>query len=156
MSYILPAVWARVERLYFEGELSLRQIAKVCEISPVSLHKRIKVRGWPPHDKLELDGDASVRARLRRAIASKLSRLEKRMEKPDTDTATDSERQAREFGSLIATVDKLDGKESAWRRSLISTPMDASTAADNGEDHVDQWRAELAQRIARLGARGNG
>lgn len=157
MSYILPATWARVERLYFEGEVSLADIAVRCGISRSSLRNRVVTKGWPSHRTLELDGGSSERARLRRAIANKLTRLEKRMDKPDTDNATDSERQTREFGSLMATVDKLDSKEGAWKRSLLTTPAEEnSTTADEGNTNVEHWRAELAQRIARLGARRHG
>jgi len=151
MGYVLPAKWARVERMYFEGEHLLKDIAATCDVSLSALRKRIKTRGWPPLRTLELSGDASVRARLRRAIAAKLTRLEKRMEKPDTDTATDSERQAREFASLMTTVDKLDAKEATWKGTLITTPTDDTIAPPaQGEDHVQKWREELARRIHRL------
>ena len=156
-NYILPATWAKVERMYFEGAATLTKIASDCEISLSSLRKRIKTRGWPSLRTLELDGASSERARLRGIIANKLTRLETRMKTPDTETATDSERQSREFGSLMTTVDKLDAKEGVWKRTLITTPAsEIASDATQGEDHVDQWRAELAQRISRLGTKWNG
>lgn len=157
MSYILPALWARAERLYFEGETTLAEIAKICCMTRGTLHNRARKRGWPPHPQLELDGATSERARIRRIINSKLDRLEKRMDKPDTENATDSERQSREYGSLMATVEKLDAKEGAWKRSLLTTPTEDDSGASNiGDNHVEQWRAELARRIARLAPVGNG
>ena len=151
MSCILPAQWALAERLYFEGETSVADIAKRCGMVAATLRRRAKARGWPPHNTLELDGSASERARLRRVIARKLTRLEARMEKPDTDNAADSDRQTREYGSLLTTVEKLDAKESGWKRTTMATPtQDPSNTNNHGDNHVEQWRAELARRIARL------
>ena len=121
----IPKTWARIERLYFEGEFSIIEIAKTCGIHPDTIYGRAKKLKWPPHATLQLEGGFSERATLRRAIVLKLKHLEKRMHLPDTATPTDSERQAREYATVLNTIDKRDAKEGAGRRSLITTTPEA-------------------------------
>lgn len=157
MTFISPATWGRVERLYFEGELTLKEIAARCGVSGRALSKRAKKLGWPSYQSLRLDGAASERARLRRLIEKKLTHLESRMDKPESLTEGESERHTRQFSSLLGSVTKMDDQEGDWRGKLMTTPVPAeATAAGNpmqGADNVEQWRQELARRIARL-ARG--
>ena len=158
MTRILPAAWARAERLYFEGETHLKDIAAACAMSLSSLRKRAQSRNWPPLSKLDLDGATSERVQLRRTIVKKLNHLETRMDQADTATPTDSERQSREYSSLLASVEKLDAKENAWKTKLISaeagtdSTAEAAAPAPLGDTNVEHWRADLAQRIARLRA----
>jgi hypothetical protein len=153
MRYLLPSVWAEVERLYFEGVLSVGEIAAKVDIRRDSIYKRAKSRGWPTHRQLRVDGTSSERAVLRRIIAKKLAKLEARMDDSEPATEADSERQVRSVASLLNSVDKLDVKEKNWRDKII-TPSTGKPAAANtisyGEDDVEQWRAELARRINAL------
>ena len=151
-----PATWARVQQLYFEGEFSVPEIAKKFEMSPDTLHRHAKKMKWPPHTALSLEGGFSQRAILRRTIDLKLKHLEKRMQDPDTATPTDSERQAREYASLLGTLGKLDAKEETWRASMLPETDKQKDAVTNGDDNVEQWRHELAERINRLSAKRNG
>ena len=148
-----PKTWAQVQQLYFEGEFSIIEIAGQFAMSPDTIYSRAKKMKWPVHASLRLEGGFSQRAILRRAIDLKLKHLEKRMQEPDTATATDSERQAREYASLLNTIDKLDAREKNWREQVMPGSADAPAAPDYGDDNVDQWRLELAKRIASLGAK---
>ncbi len=152
MSRVLPANWARAERLYFEGATHLTAIAADCTMSVGTLRKRARERNWPPfYSKLEISSGTSERATLRRIIVKKLVHLEKRMDQPDTDTATDSERGSREYASLLTSVEKIDGKEATWRGAVISdTASITAQEAQPGQSQVAQWRIELAERITRL------
>ena len=148
-----PAVWAKVERLYFEGELGVTAIGKQCGVKRDSIYRRAKRLKWPPHRSLRLEGGSSERATLRRTIALKLAHLEARMKKPDTATPIESERQAREYASLLGTIDKLDSKEKTWRATVMPEPEHQQADANRGDDNVEHWRQELARRIASLGAK---
>ena len=158
MKYILPSTWAEAEKLYFEGECSMSEIARRCDMHRATILARAKKFNWPNHASLRLGGAVSERAALRRAIALKLTHLETRMQKTDDTNAADSERQAREYASLLNTIEKLDVKERTWRQSLMLVPKDNQLASESieGDDNVEQWRAELARRIARLGAQWQG
>ena len=94
MRTILPSTWAKVERLYFEGEFSIAEIAKACKINPNTIYLRAQKFNWPPHGSLRLEGAVSERAVLRRIIVAKLNQLETRMEDPEAKPS-DDERSAR-------------------------------------------------------------
>ena len=148
-----PKTWAAVEQLYFEGEFSIIEIAEQHQMATDTIYARAKKMKWPPHGALRLEGGFSQRAILRRAIDLKLKHLEKRMQDPDTATPTDSEKQAREYGSLLNTIDKLDAKEKAWRATVMPQTENTQADATHGDDNVEQWRHELARRIASLSAK---
>ena len=155
MRTILPATWALAERLYFEGEFSIAEIAERCKMNRNTLYARAKNHNWPLHPSIRLEGAVSERAVMRRIIMAKLNQLETRMEDPAAKPA-DDERSARAMASLLTTVDKLDAKDSAWREKIIQSPADDPSSADanaqtHGADNVDQWRRELVRRIASLG-----
>jgi len=152
---ITPKTWAKAEREYFEGEFSISEIAKHCECNPATLYARAKKLKWPPHASLRLEGGFSERASLRRIIAGKLTQLEKRMKDPEIASDADTERQVRAAASLLGTVDKLDAKEKTWRETVMPASADGPAAPDYGDDNVDQWRRDLAKRIASLGAKWN-
>ena len=155
MSRVLPVQWALAERLYFEGATHLKDIAVKSGMSLSTLRKRASERNWPPlYTKLQIDGATSERAALRRTIEKKLNHLEKRMDLPDTDNATDSERGSREYASLLTTIEKLNTKDESWRGKVISdTAATAAQDAPPDQSQVAQWRIELAERITRLAAR---
>ena len=133
MASLLPVQWAQAERLYFEGATRLKDIAAECKMSLSSLRKCARARNWPLHSQLQLDGATSERAKLRRLIEKKLNRLETRMDQPDTDNATDSERGSREYASLLTTFEKLNTKDESWRGKVISDTA-ATTAQDAQPD----------------------
>lgn len=149
MKYILPATWAKVERLYFEGEFSVIEIAKQCAINRNTIYARATDLGWPPHAELRLDGAVSERAVMRRIIMAKLKQLETRMEDPEAKPA-DDERSARAVAKLQTSIEKLDTKEKAWRERIMSGTINSSGAALYGDDDVADWRQDLAERIAKL------
>ena len=161
MAQTLPADWAVAKRMYFSGEHTLQAIAKACRVTKKALEAHARAMNWPAHDQLQLDGASAERSILRRIIKKKLDRLEKRMDTDETAgataTATDSERQSREFASILSTVDKLDAKEEAWLETLAEAPADPLAAApahaQYGDGDVEHWRQELAQRIKKLSAR---
>ena len=77
------------------------------------------------------------------------------MNDPELRTDADNERQTRAVASLANSVEKLDATENAWRDKVIQSASDTpalTAAAPYGDDNVDQWRRELARRIASLGA----
>jgi len=153
MRSLPPSVWMQIERLYFEGELSVVAIAEQAKINPNTIYARAARRGWPPRSKLRLDGASSERAKLRRIINAKLDRLEKRMADPEPLTEADSDRQTRSVASLAASLGKLDGKEDAWREKVMTEVAQGTPTggyASYGDDDVEQWRLELAKRIAAL------
>ncbi len=155
MRTIRPSTWAKAERLYFEGEFSIAEIASQCEINRNTLYLRAQKFNWPPHASLRLEGAVSERAVLRRIIVAKLKQLETRMEDPEAKP-TDDERSTRAFASLLTTFDKLDAKEAAWREKVMPGSTDTpagTTTSPYGDDNVADWRQELADRIASLGAR---
>jgi hypothetical protein len=159
MAYITPAQWARVEQLYFEGELKPAEIAKTCGVSIHSMRARARAEGWPRHRSLRLDGAHLERARLRRIIRKKLELLESRMEGADTLTSSaDSERQTKEISALHANSEKLRDRTEDWRGAAIgrSRPVAAEPAAPApmSPEEANQWRMELAERVKRLAARG--
>ena len=149
MKYVTPATWLQAERLYFEGELNLSDIATRLDINGATLYRRAKKLKWPPHSQLYLHGAISERAALRRIITKKLAQLETRMEDPDAKPA-DDERSARTVASLMGSVEKLDAKEDAWRERIMSGTINTSGAALYGDDDVADWRQDLAERIAKL------
>ena len=152
----IPAkTWALAEREFFEGEFSIIEIAKHCKMHPDTLYARAKKLKWPPHASLRLEGGFSERATLRRIIAGKLKQLEKRMKDPEKASDADNERQTRAAASMLNSIDKLDAKEKTWREKVMPGSTDAPAAPDYGDDNVDQWRRDLAKRIASLGAKWN-
>jgi AcrR family transcriptional regulator len=149
LKYVTPATWLQAERLYFEGELTLTEIAIKLDINPATIHRRAKRLKWPPHSRLYLHGAISERAVLRRIINKKLAQLEKRMEDPEAKPV-DDERSARVVASLMTSVEKLDVREDTWRERIMSGPAQPASAATYGDDDVADWRQELAERIAKL------
>jgi SAM-dependent MidA family methyltransferase len=160
MAQIPPAKWAEVERHYFEGCLTLVEIGAKAGVRPDTILNRAKKLGWPPYSSLRVATVSSERARLRALIGKKLEHLEARMKDPELITDADTERQTRAVASLLNSVEKLDAKETAWRDKVIQAATDdpppaksAANAQPNGACHVDQWRRELARRIASLAAK---
>lgn len=153
MPMISPSVWARIERLYFEGELSVAAISRQEKVATNTIYLRAKARGWPARGKLRLDVASSERATLRRIIIAKLEKLEKRMADPETATDADSGRQTRSLATLANSLEKLNTKEEVWREKVMPEAAQAQPAdgyASYGDDDVEQWRLDLAKRIAAL------
>jgi AcrR family transcriptional regulator len=157
MAAASPAHWALVEQLYYEGKLTIKQIAETCGVPVQSIYLRAKKLKWPPVKERKPAPASNERAMLRRIINMKLAALEKRMENPETTTPADNERDARAFASLLTSVGKLNDTEAAERDATLaefSTKQTADAAAPSyGDADVEQWRHELARRIASLGAR---
>ncbi|MEZ5776030.1 MAG: hypothetical protein R3D33_15390 [Hyphomicrobiaceae bacterium] len=96
-----------------------------------------------------------LRTRLYRAIDRKLTMIEQRLSAGRETSAADSEREARELGALIRSLERLEAGEQvrgpgegAGIRRVSGTP-----AAGEVND-AERWRAELARRISRLREQG--
>jgi len=148
--------WALAERLYFEGKLTIAKIAEQCQVSVNGISHRASKFGWPRVKERGRRAASPERAMLRRIINKKLAALEKRMEDPETTNPADNERDARAFSSLLGSVDKLDAEEAARREAAAAALTDhqlTAKAAPYGDADVEQWRHELARRIASLSAK---
>lgn len=151
---ILPAAWAKAERLYFEGETGLADIGEKCGINRTTLYRHARKHNWPDHATLRVHASDSERAALRRIIIKKLAAMEKRMNDPQAETGAvdDTGRDARAVASLLGSINKLDVTEKTWREEIFTTPTDDPLAA-YGDDNVADWRAEIARRLESLGAK---
>ncbi len=153
----LPATWVKVERLYLEGQLSVAQIAEQCQVASSNIYSRAKKYAWSRSGSPGANQAPPEHIQLRRLIGKKIANLEKRMDDPDTTTPAENERDVRAVASLLNSLVKLDAKQDARRDAVIRSSTDnaptSSTAMNYGDENVDQWRHELARRIASLSAK---
>jgi len=54
--------WEQAERLYRQGEISVREIARQASVSEGAVRKRAKAQGWSREPATQIDVDAEVEA----------------------------------------------------------------------------------------------
>lgn len=156
-----PPDWATLRALYETGGVTLREVAEASGATLGALKSRSRREGWrkagPTGRRPDTERSKAAKStsdlprRLRALVDRKLRKLEERMEtQPDT-TAADSEREAREIGALIRNFERLEalgGAEPAGGPQRAAAGFGQEQAV-RGTD-AEQWRSELARRIARL------
>lgn len=90
--------------------------------------------------------DAELIARLYNAMDAKLKRLEARMETNEEVSASESERETRELGSMIRSFEKVTAFAAAIKGRVDKGRKKPAVAAGDAE----RMREEIAQRLERV------
>ncbi len=164
--------WAAVERAYVSGEETVAAIARRHKTSPSTIRSHASRNGWsrasgkasPPapvdEDRdLHLAERQRIARRLTKAIDRILAKMENRMaheKKKGTEptTAADQERDSRLVHSLIRSLEKV----TEFEADLDKAGSGRADAADARAfaDEAERVRAEIAERLARLGGASPG
>lgn len=166
------AFWAGAKYDFLHSDMSIRRIAEKHVVSEGTLRHRIKAWGWvrviptqrvKPGPKLKRpepcygtgpNAEALHRkrivARLFRVLDYKMRLLEERManevrEGAAPQSAADTERDVRSFGSLMQIYAKLAALDDAARGAEQGSAAGMRTMED-----AEQFRRELARRLERL------
>jgi hypothetical protein len=145
--------WAAIGRQFRAGRVTIAVIAARFGVSPSAIRRMAKERGWVRKTHpVTAQSNAEIRQRLRDLIERKLEQLEERLMSDESDSPADSERQARELGTLIRNHARLEQMEEAAARQAAIGGGKSGENGNRGEegDDAERWRKELAERIARL------
>lgn len=173
--------WAGPKYDFLHSGMSIRRIAEKHVVTEGTLRHRIKAWGWvrvaptqrvKPGPKLKRpepcygtgpNAQALYRkrivARLFRVLDHKMRLLEERManevrEGATLQSAADTERDVRSFGSLMQIYAKLAALDDAARGAMGAEQGSAAEGARTSDD-ADQLRRDLALRLERLNQAGN-
>ena len=167
MARLTKADWTAVRRAYVSGEETIVAIAERHKTTPSAVRSHASRNGWVRKSSLaaaaaEAVDDRNIHLAERRRLARRLTtaidrilaKMEKRMvreKRKDAEptTAADQERDSRLVHSLIRSLEKVTEFEADLERpdSGKSDAPDARAFADEAE----RARAEIAERLARLG-----
>jgi hypothetical protein len=146
--------WEAVRHDYEAGQRTVDEICAAHGLSACRLYRRRVRDGWllrqPARSKAGNQRELS--ARLAAALDRKMRQYEKRMSRTAaSDSAADSERDARTLNTLVRLFEKLTALQYAAPppvKARGSGPLGPTTAKDT--DAPDTLRGELARRLERL------
>lgn len=172
MARLTKVDWAAVERAYVAGEETIAALASRLGTTTSAVSSRASRKGWkrsngaartkaPPDDdrNVHLAERRRLTRRLTTAIDRILAKMENRMAsekkrgaKPTS--AADQERDSRMVHSLIRSLEKVTEFEAELERpdGGGDNAADARALADEAE----QFRRDIAERLARLGGAAPG
>lgn len=127
------------------------EIARRFGVSSQTVGRNARKFGWKRPD-LRRPPQPALRDRLKTLIEQKVSHLENSIANGEELSVSERERQSREIGSLVRSVEQIDTQAGKGARQQAGKrPAKGKQAGPNGgDDDAERWRKEIAQRLARL------
>ena len=147
--------WNEIRHDYYESPLKVEELCRRNGISVSQLYRRIRRDGW----RRRVEGNSAwgtsawsaehgmpkaLLVRLRNAISRRIRMIEKRSHGTAlSETALESERQARAIGALIKALDQV--------MTLEKRLTQATAKPDNDNEGDDAaWRSRLVETLEQL------
>lgn len=162
-------LWGAVKRAYEAGAETIAHICATYQISAGRLRRRAKRDGWRRRKtsagqrkrtagtkKRSSESSGNNRAQLVRRLYARLAHhmtlAERDGAQEGEGSEADRERRARTLSTLARTLEKLIELERGLKQANgETTGAAAGKAGSSAPDDLEQFRNNLAQRIARLG-----
>lgn len=149
--------WGVIAGDYAAGLLTVPQICEAHAVSKATLYNRAKAEGWPLRQASAALALRRSRVRLTKrllsALDAKLAQFEHRMaEITASETAADSERDARTLHTLLRMLERLREMAEAGGEKRRGRPPKAAagTTTDIKPHEAERIRDDLARRLERL------
>ncbi len=169
-----PEKIAEVRKLYEGTDVPVRDLAAICGLGVTTFQKRVNLWGWKGRKLRMQDYDRAAKAeveairevsraavtiaeneslidRVRAAVEREIVAIEAVLSRVEGARlrSTDAERAARTLATLVKTL-----------REVAALQRDEQPEADSGESEnefrdLEEFRAELAERLDRIRRRGD-